>query len=196
MDLPISDAPVVRETSPAKELYQLFLSVHHRGELSLGDNRKRLGFSAYHWAILLAPENAEHHRCYAFDTTNGVSPHSHQRVNMNPDYNWAFRVKSNVNPASSDSLLIRIAIGDPHDVHPNTIRTLLQSVQLPIRGAWPPQNCVDWTKSALHMLWSVGHAANIDSVDMMMARALAYADLRMADPASAPFKLDHMGNEM
>lgn len=101
-----------------------------------------------------------------------------------------------MNPASSDSLLIRIAIGEPHDVLPSEIRALLQGVQLPIRGAWPAQNCVDWTKAALHVLWLFGHAARLDSVDMMMARALAYADLRMADPTSASFKLDHLGNEM
>jgi hypothetical protein len=50
----------------------IFLAVYHRGELSLGDHRKRLGFSAYHWAILVL--DANHERYYAYDVTDGSTP--------------------------------------------------------------------------------------------------------------------------
>lgn len=89
-----------------------------------------------------------------------------------------------------------MVLGEPLDITPGTIRALLHTVQLPIKGAWPPQNCVNWTKLAILKLRAHGYAAAIDDVDMAMARALAYADLRMADPANAPLRIDHLGNEM
>lgn len=89
-----------------------------------------------------------------------------------------------------------MVLGEPVDIVPGTIRALLHTVQLPIKGAWPAQNCVNWTKLAIHKLRAHGYAPGIDDVDMTMARALAYADLRMADPANAPLRIDHLGNEM
>lgn len=101
-----------------------------------------------------------------------------------------------MSPASSDSLLIRMAIGKVTDAQPESIRTLLQGVQLPIKGAWPPQNSVDWIRAAVRKLRMFGYAGKVDELDRIMARALAHADLRMADPANAPSKLDFLGNEM
>lgn len=89
-----------------------------------------------------------------------------------------------------------MAIGEIQDGLPGTIRALLESVQLPIKDAWPPHNCVNWIKSALHKLRMYGYAGKIENIDMTMARALAYADLRMADPVNAPSKLDHLGHEL
>ena len=171
------------------------MSAHHRGELSLGENRRRLGFSAYHWAILLVPKKEEKHRCYAFDITNGVKPDALHRKNLNPDFKWLYRMKSKVNPASSDSLLIRVAIGQVRDGHPEDIHAMLGAVQLPAQDVRPPEDCVSWIRSALHALRRDGHAVKIDDVDMVMSRALSYADSRMADPANAPSNIDYLGNE-
>jgi hypothetical protein len=89
-----------------------------------------------------------------------------------------------------------MAIGEVQDGLPGSIRTLLQSVQLPIKGALPPQNCVDWIMAVVRKLRLYGYAGKVEDLDRIMARALAYADLRMADPIHAPSKLDYLGNEM
>ncbi|KAJ5608117.1 hypothetical protein N7537_004736 [Penicillium hordei] len=197
-ELPLGDAPPdcgPTPGSPPTDCYQLFLAVYHRGELSLGDYRKRLGFSAYHWAILVY--DVKYDRYYAYDVTDGASPDPVMRRDLNPDFQWTYRVKTNVHPESCDSLLIRMAIGEVNDgIGPETIKILLQSVQLPIKCAYPPQNCVNWIRSVLHKLRLHGYVRNLHNIEMTIDRALAYADLRMSDPDNSVTVLDHLGNEL
>ncbi|KAJ5373284.1 hypothetical protein N7517_005290 [Penicillium concentricum] len=197
-ELPISDAPVDRGSSPASppiDTYLLFLALYHRGELSLGENRKRLGFSAYHWSILVL--DTKHDRYHAYDVTDGSSPDPLIRRDLNPDFQWTYRVKNNVHPESCDSLLIRMAIGEVNDgIGPETIKMLLQSVQLPVKSAHPPQNCVNWIRAVLHKLRFHGYARDLHSIEMTIDRALAYADLRMSDPDNSVSLVDHHGNEL
>ncbi|KAJ5787151.1 hypothetical protein N7457_002141 [Penicillium paradoxum] len=199
---PTSDAPLdyaaSREStpkSPPADTYQIFLALHHRGELSLGNERRRLGFAAYHWAILVS--DTATNRFHAFDVTDGSSPDPLVRRDLNPDFQWTYRVKSDVHPDSCESLLIRMAIGEVKDgLGPETIKILLQSVQLPIKGALPPQNCVTWIRGVLHKLRFHGYARKLYDVETVIARALAYADLRMADPDHSVRILDCLGNEL
>lgn len=119
------------------------------------------------------------------------------RRDLNPDFQWTYRVKTNVHPESCDSLLIRMAIGEVNDgIGPETIKILLQSVQLPIKSAYPPQNCVNWIRSVLLKLRFHGYARNLHNIEMTIDRALAYADLRMSDPDNSVTVLDHLGNEL
>ncbi|KAJ5881896.1 uncharacterized protein N7529_000568 [Penicillium soppii] len=189
----ISHASITRDPSLTRRTYVVYLTVHHRGELSLDEHRRRLGFSAYHWAILITPASGG--RSYAFDTTNGATTEPSYHANTNSEHQWRFRWKGNVRPGNSTSLLIRMAIGEVHDA-PLSICTLLQSIQLPIANALPPQNCVDWIRAALLRLRLCGYAAKVTDLEMLMFRALAHADLRMEDPENAPFVLDHLGNEL
>ncbi|KAJ5194034.1 hypothetical protein N7491_001370 [Penicillium cf. griseofulvum] len=197
-ELLISNAPVDRGAtpgSPPTDTYQLFLALYHRGELSLGDYRLRLGFSAYHWAILVF--DTKRNRYYAYDVTDGSSPDPLIRRDLNPDFQWTYRVKNNVRPESCDSLLIRMAIGEVNDgIGPETIKMLLQSVQLPVKSAYPPQNCVNWIRAVLHKLRFHGYARDLHSIEMTIDRALAYADLRMSDPVNSVAIVDHLGNEL
>lgn len=129
--------------------------------------------------------------------TDGSSPDPLFRRELNPDFQWTFRIKNNVHPASCESLLIRMAIGEVKDgLGPETIKVILQSVQLPIKGAWPAQSCVNWIRGVLYKLRFHGYARKLFDIDMVMARALAYADLRMAEPANSVALLDHLGNEL
>ena len=194
----LSDAPIDREPargSPPTDVYQLFLAVYHRGELSIGEYRQRLGYSSYHWAILVY--DVKHDRHYAYDVTDGSSPDPVMRRDLNPDYQWTYRVKTNVHPESCDSLLIRMAIGEVSDgIGPETIKLLLQSVQLPIKGAFPPQNCVSWIRAVLYKLRFHGYARNLHDIEMTFDRALAYADIRLSDPDNSISVLDHLGNHL
>ncbi|KGO76060.1 hypothetical protein PITC_006030 [Penicillium italicum] len=198
IELSASDVPPdlgAISASPPTDIYQLFLAVYHRGELSLGDYRKRLGFSAYHWAILVMDAHQE--RYHAYDVTDGSSPDPVMRRDLNPDFKWTYRVKTNVNPEACDSLLIRMAIGKVNDgIGPDTIKLLLQSVPLPIKDACPPQNCVNWIRAVLHKLRFHGYARDLHSIEMTIDRALAYADLRLLDPDNAVAVIDHLGNEL
>jgi hypothetical protein len=79
---------------------------------------------------------------------------------------------------------------------PETIKVLLQSVPLPVKGAVPAQSCVSWIKLALCKLRAHGYAREIGDAEMVVARALAYADLRLADPEDSVAVIDYLGNEL
>ncbi|KAJ5542478.1 hypothetical protein N7535_004899 [Penicillium sp. DV-2018c] len=186
-----------KSTTPiqAQSTYTLFLEVHHRNELSLGDNRRRLGFSAYHWSILLFDK--ENNRFHVYDITDGSSQDRLKRCELNPDHEWTYRVKSDVNPDACESRLIRMTIGEVSDgLGPETIKDLILSVPLPIKGAVPAQGAITWIKMVLCMLRRHGYAPEFGDVEMVVARALAYADLRLAHLEDSVGFIDYLGNQV
>lgn len=86
---------------------QFFLSLHHRGALSLGKSRQQLGYSAYHWGILISPKSSKGPDCYIFDVSNGFMTDKEGRFDLNPEGNWAFRENSEVDPEWSGRVLGR-----------------------------------------------------------------------------------------
>jgi hypothetical protein len=55
---------------------RVVVALYHRDRLSLGDNRKRLGYEAYHWGILIMPKKPRtggRLDCNAYDATDTYS---------------------------------------------------------------------------------------------------------------------------
>ncbi|OQD85348.1 hypothetical protein PENANT_c010G07828 [Penicillium antarcticum] len=183
--------------------HQIFISIHHRGELSLDERRRELGISAYHWGVLLAPRHPRGPDCHAFDVTDGSSPDRLLRRDNNPDFKWHFRVKNYVNPDHSGSLLLRILIGKIKIGKSNgdafeRIDALLRSIPLPVKGssgAMPSQNCVGWIRAAIRKLQANGLAEEFD-VDSFMDHALAFVDRRLADVDHVPDVINHLGKKI
>ncbi|RMZ87730.1 hypothetical protein DV736_g5041, partial [Chaetothyriales sp. CBS 134916] len=67
----------------------------HRGSLSLGDNRNRLGSETYHWEIFVANSGTSQPTSRIdglyLDVTNGIQPHPDEPEELNPEGNWYFR---------------------------------------------------------------------------------------------------------
>src|SRR5271170_7321955 len=100
---------------------RVFISLFARDELSLGENRARLGSEAYHWAILIAAkrfQKSPSEICDSFDVTNSARIHPNQPgIDLNPNREWYHRHKHPVDPAKSGRLLVLIMIGKvPNDV--------------------------------------------------------------------------------
>ncbi|KAJ5747673.1 uncharacterized protein N7511_009369 [Penicillium nucicola] len=186
-----------------KQDHQIFITIHHRNELSLDKSRRDLGSSAYHWGILLAPRRSRGANCHAFDVTDGSSPDPLVRKDNNPNFEWKFRVKKNVNPDHSGSLLLRIRIGKIRDSNSSghafdNIDTLLRSIPLPVKDndrSTPSQNCVGWVQAAIRKLQMNGLAEDFD-VDFFMANALAFVDRRLADVDHVPGVINHLGKRI
>jgi len=158
---------------------RVFISLFTRDELSLGDNRARLGSEAYHWAILIAPKGFQKSAseiCDSFDVTNAAKVDPHQPgINLNPNGDWYYRHKHPVDPARSGRLLLLIMIGKvPNNVRMDAIATALQNIPLPSQFV-AGQNCVWWTKQAIQQLQSMGLAEQF-SVNRFEDDALAHAD--------------------
>jgi uncharacterized protein DUF6914 len=156
---------------------RIFIAVYCRDELSVGQNRQRLGTSAYHWAILIRPKCPRGSDTHALDIADGETT-----ADLNSDGDWYFRSNEHVNPGNDMHMLGAIMVGKvPHEVLNMQIENLLcYHVPLPMKGAVPDQNCVTWIKAALRALQDEELVEEFD-VDEFMTYALRFADRRMAE---------------
>lgn len=159
------------------------VTIHHRGSLSLGDNRARLGRSAYHWGILIQPKKPKLGRdSIAYDVSDAAKPDPETRQDHNPNYDWHFRAKRAVNndPFVGGNLLGRVMIGKvPNHITDADIEDLLGQVPLPIKNT--EQNCVTWTLASIQALQKERLAEDFD-VDQFTIKALELADEWLRDP--------------
>ncbi|KAL4920681.1 hypothetical protein BDW62DRAFT_220667 [Aspergillus aurantiobrunneus] len=76
---------------------RIFMTMQPRGKNSLGENRIRLGYSAYHWGILISPKHptpSEQHT--HFDVTDSIYI---DPLTGEGKENWRFRERSSSDPA-------------------------------------------------------------------------------------------------
>lgn len=161
---------------------RVFVSIHYRGALSLGENRQRLGYAAYHWGILILPKVYEERDCYSFDVSDAARPDPETRIDYNPNHDWIFRS----NPTVSGNLLGLIMIGKlPNETDISEIRTLLKSIPLPQKNTTPEQNCVTWAISAIQALQGNGFSEQFD-INKFMESGIEFADATLADKSGTP----------
>jgi hypothetical protein len=161
---------------------RVYVSIHHRDELSLGDNRVRLGYEAFHWGILITPKTSSGPDSLAFDVSDGAVPDPVSRQDTNPHRNWKFRSKTQVDPIRSGRLIGRVLIGKvPNNITDLQIQSILATVPLPVKSATPQQSCVTWILAAIAALQNAGLARKFD-VSQFIVWALSYADHWLASP--------------
>ncbi|KAJ4308457.1 hypothetical protein N0V84_012092 [Fusarium piperis] len=155
------------------------LALHHRDNFSRGRSRKMFGYEAYHWGIIIMPEDSHGRDCSAFDATDAseIDPVTFRLEN--PTMDWWFRVKENVDPALSTKLIGRIVIGQiPDEVSSAELRGFFEKIELPIKNRDPQQSCVTWALNAVQALQRQGWAWDFE-LDQFKDAALSYADERM-----------------
>jgi hypothetical protein len=160
---------------------RVIVTIHHRDELSLGHHRERLGHEAFHWGILIAPKKSRGSDCNAYDVSDGVTPDPESRQDLNPERDWLFRSKEQVDPTRSGRLIGRVLIGKvPNRITDAEIKNILAAVPLPVKNAAPAQSCVTWVLAAIRALQDAGIARQFD-VNQFIAWALTYADYCLAN---------------
>lgn len=164
---------------------RVVIALYHRGGLSLGDNRQRLGYESYHWGILIMPKHPPEGHCLppcsAYNATDNIviDPETHE--DLNPNLDWLFRTQHGIDPSARGQLIGRIIVGKlPNHVSTSDLDTLLAGVPLPSKDASPPQSCVTWTLAALGALQNAGLVWNFD-IETFRDWALAYGDRCMID---------------
>ena len=166
---------------------RLYVGIHFRYELSIGEHRRRLGYAAFHWGIIVEPKVSCRRDSYAFDVTNGVNVDPSTMTDLNPNQVWYRRSKLDVDPRNSTHLLGKIMIGKVPNHHGYShIEAHLRSIPLPERGAVPEQNCVTWLISAIRALQGAGLAEQFD-LNSSMVYAIKFADMRMAKGGLAKY---------
>jgi hypothetical protein len=166
---------------------RVMLTIHHRDELSLGPNRVRLGYAAYHWGILIQPKKPKGSDSNAYDVSNGARPDPVTRQELNPNFEWRFRANRGVDPLRSGHLLGRVMIGKvSNNVSDAQIEAILRAVPLPVLNTTPEQNCVTWILAALPALQQHGLAEVFD-VDRLLASALQHGHSWLENPGLGKF---------
>lgn len=187
---PPQATPGVRTYTNMRNKRRVAIALYHRGRLSLGDERTRLGYEAYHWGILIMSKHGISNKkldCDAYDATDMAVNNPETRENLNPSHDWFFRSQRRIDPSGTGRMIGRIIVGKLPDGDCDSddgIETLLRDkVPLPIKDASPPQSCVTWTLGALSVLQAAGLAWEFD-VGRFQDWALAYGDQCMANLGS------------
>ena len=162
------------------EKRRVFVALHYRDHLSLGEHRQELGFSAYHWGILVSPKVSIGRDCFACDVSNGVRLDPETWTDLNLERDWYFRSSCKVDPVQSAHLLGMVMIGElPPDVQDSSVRLRLEYLPLPRRET--TENCVTWIQHAITVLQAEEWVEMFD-LNEFMVFALDFADQRMQDP--------------
>lgn len=156
---------------------RVFVGICHRDELSLKENRERLGSAAYHWSIIVAPKGVQKSdtmSCDVYEVTNGVSR------------GWWLR-HTNAKPQLSSTFLCMIMIGKiPNTVDPTQLTNTLISLPFPNRHL-PNQGCLWWTMQAVGRLQSLGLAENF-AIKKLEAKGVEHADESLKELRSGKSK--------
>lgn len=167
--------------------------MHHRGALSLRENRQRLGHAAYHWGILISPKTSTGRDCHTYDVTNGIRMDPVTNLDLNPEYDWYFRAQDQLDPTLVSNLLGMVMIGKvPERTEYADIQARLEAIALPRKGDIPEENCVSWARCAVEVLQRNGLVEEFD-IDGLMDDALAYADQRIRGFEHTPDVINYTG---
>ncbi|KAK9434690.1 hypothetical protein VB005_09472 [Metarhizium brunneum] len=165
------------------------VALYHRDTLSKGHSRRVFGYDAFHWGMMVMPENSHGRDCNAYEATDAseIDPVTF-RMN-NPHMNWWFRPKENIDPELSSKLIGRIVIGHiPEDVLNPELEEFFASIPLPAKNTNPQQSCVTWTVNVILALQRRNWAWSFD-IEPFKDWALAYADDRMKVTSSTQPKV-------
>ncbi|PYH44236.1 uncharacterized protein BP01DRAFT_343035 [Aspergillus saccharolyticus JOP 1030-1] len=139
-------------------------------------SRQRLGYAAYHWGIFTSPKTSAARSCYSYDVTDGAHPDPVTRVDHNPERNWFFRVRPNVDSMLTSHLLGSMIGKVPNELAHAKIQTHLESIPLPRQGVLPEKLCpLDKQGPAIPKLQQKGLGEQSD-IDRFMPDSLAFAD--------------------
>lgn len=173
-----------RKTTP-----DVLVCLQYRDRLSLGENRTRLGFAAFHWSVII-PFSKEYHR---FDVTDGIILNT-AGEDANPSRNWIYRHQVTTTLTDIPRYLGAVRIGRlGSSTTPDVLQQSFETLPLPRADIEPQENCVSWTRGAVGALEDAELIITFKEFQLenFMEYALRHADERIKDPSSAPEIVDY-----
>lgn len=183
---------------------RIFITLHPRGKNSLGENRTRLGYSAYHWGILISPKNKVTHPTSASQSPTSPSAlHTHfdvtdslyaDPVTGEVKENWRFRERGSPDPVMAFQILARVFVGklDPAWGEADGVREKLSGIELPRKGV-QGESCVSWAREAIGVLKKLGTLQADFDIAQFMDTALRFADEILKGKGEMGSILDYTG---
>jgi hypothetical protein len=156
---------------------RISITLHPRGKNSLGENRRRLHYAAYHWGILISPKNSKSNNGEhtLFDVTDSLFVHVTTREASD---DWRFRIRASQDPDVAFQILVKVLVGklDSRFVTVKEVERRFREIPLPRKGEQLGENCVSWTKGAVELLVKMGVLEGGFDVQKLNDEALGFAD--------------------
>lgn len=159
---------------------RIFITLHARGKNSLGENRTRLGHSAYHWGILISPKNKAAHPTSVFRSPKSPSD-LHTLFDVTDSLyadpvtgevkeNWRFRERGSPDPVIAFQIMARVFVGklDPAWGATEGVREKFSGIGLPRKG-YEGESCV-------RVLKKMGTLQADFDIEKFTGTALEFAD--------------------
>jgi uncharacterized protein DUF6914 len=148
--------------------------------------RKVLGHEAFHWGVMVIPENHEGRDCWAFEATDATEIDPITFRMKNPTMSWWLRSQNQVNPDLSSKLIGLIMIGSiPDALTYDEMELLMTRLPMPVPNQHPQQSCVTWAGLAISTLQAQGWVKFFD-VEQFKDWALGYGDDRVRPDVVQP----------
>lgn len=171
---------------------RVYITLHHRDDLSLPHNRKKMGYGAYNWAIVISPKVSMGGDSFAYDVTNVPEPDSFPKFESNPDREWRYRQKPHVDPANCSTIVKKIMIGKiPNDITYSLIQSCLESIPIEQNDTHHKQTGVRWIVLAIHKLQHTVLLAEKFSIREFIDEAVKLTDERLRLGPSVPEVTDY-----
>lgn len=107
------------------------VSLYHRGHFSRGQNRHRFGYEAYYWGAQVMPKEGQGGSRDTHDATDSSEIDKVTWRMTNPNMDWLFRARKDVDTELSAKLLGRIVIGVvPDEISSVNLEELFRRVPL------------------------------------------------------------------
>ncbi|KAL2868102.1 uncharacterized protein BJX67DRAFT_60848 [Aspergillus lucknowensis] len=155
-DTVIINPPLQQQKPRMKNKPRISITLHPRGKNSLGENRQRLHYAAYHWGILISPKDPKtrgqlHTHCDVTDSLY-VDP-----LTGGSNGDWRFRERTDADPDIAFQILVRVTVCKVRSVTVEEVVRRLREIQLPRKGGEEDgDNCVRWTREAVEVLSQIG----------------------------------------
>ncbi|KAH9987338.1 hypothetical protein F4779DRAFT_285834 [Xylariaceae sp. FL0662B] len=158
------------------ESRKICVALYDRGQWSRGRQRQVQGLMAYHWGILVKPEQSTGPDCWSFEATDdNILDTTTYRYN-NPTMDWWFKNRSDADPMRSSRLVVLVKIGQtPEGLSFEGMKDILKTVPMPLRHQVEQQSCVTWVENAISTLQSYGYVPEF-AIPAFMERAIGHAD--------------------
>ncbi|KAL2887265.1 serine threonine protein kinase [Ceratocystis lukuohia] len=163
------------------ESRQIFVALYDRGYLSRGHQRQVQGLMAYHWGILVKPEQGKEERYWSFEATDDNVLDETTYICNNPTGDWWFKHMLEDDPTRGSRLILQVKIGHTREgLLFEHMKSILETVPLPLRHQAEQQSCVTWVENAISTLQSYGCVLEF-GIPQFMEQAIDNADRCMED---------------
>ncbi|KAF4547530.1 Hypothetical protein D9617_40g012690 [Elsinoe fawcettii] len=171
---------------------EYLVTLQYRDRHSVGEERKRLGLSAFHWSVTIHLATGGDHQYHRYDVTDAIILNE-VGEDINPDRNWVYRHQTTSTLTEVVRYLCAVRIPSARPAHEWSVEDLdsfFKQLPVPRVSKEREENCLTWARSAIVALRDSGRVDSSFDTDEMLEFALTHADQRIKEFKDTPEIVD------